>query len=696
MGRLGLGGRTAEGGIVRISGDSVYVMLRSSSGCVLQRLDGPEMICQAKIVREVIKDFLVCGDKLFVLTKSVVTVHNSDTLVMDAAVAVDEECQALGTDSDGNVFLAGRNGVAEIRPLTKIEIGKYRAVSEIDSSVLKCLKVLSEFVHPEEQNEALTNIDKAIQKVVERLKANQVKLELGERVEEELAEIRQWYEGVELPQQRKGRKFQLFWQNTMRKIMDGLYDIAFKVLILLEVKGDMGNFEVFKKCFDSIVPLQMLLNAGVVFAGDFFFDYAMGPKFEKNVRQQLALLQDPNQVAEYLIAIGNYEMLQKFAQVLGLPYYTAMSLFKLGKLDEWIANLEEGKMSIENEATVKEIMKKLCEMKRDDLMLRLVAHIPEINEDQLTLLFLTMIDCGNMDEAYKCLWRLKDDRKVIDFLRILIVHAIDHNQVSKLFSYDFNGKLSMFTNELVCLSTRTLAVGAAYFNYIKDRSEAAASLYLYARSVLRSVSKESLRKAEAALALCCSIVEDEECCIRSVAENSLVDCKTILRLARRVSCLRAFDNPQDYATQPNKVILAALSKVNADKMITFCKLCSVDELCAFCQTLVYNRDFTSLGRLLELDKRTWNFALHKTALRAFLQPSQAGVNGPLDPPVWLVDSLKDRAMYDLLLLCKEFHRYDIVQDVFTQLNLANQKLSRYMIPLLESLGVPEDIVASIT
>ena len=262
-------------------------------------------------------------------------------------------------------------------------------------------------------------------------------------------------------------------------------------------KTSVDKINEFKKSLEWMLPLQMLFNGHIVFGSDFFFDFDIGTAFHSNVRRQLALLHDYNKVSDYLIVIEKYEMLEKFALHVNLPYYIAMTLFKLDKLDEWIDNLEKGKIEMTRESDIKEVMKKLCEKKRVDLMLRLKARIPSIAEDQLSIISLTMIGAGDMDEAFNCLWMARNDRQLADFMRLLIMYAIEHGQVKKLLAYDFNKKTSMFTNELLCYSVRTLAVGATYYNMIKDRSEAASALYLYARSVLRSCTKDGLRKAEA-------------------------------------------------------------------------------------------------------------------------------------------------------------------------------------------------------
>ena len=695
LGRWGLGGQTVESAAIKVSGGDVYVLMRGKRGCSLHRLEINDMDKPGyRIDREVIKDFVVVGGHVYVLTKSGVTLHDRVTLETVGAAVIDAgEFGILGVDGEKNVFLGGKKEVAVIRPLAEIELEKYRSLDEIGLSLLRCCKIVREFVKQGEMKEALTTTsDEVVERIAARIKAVNIVLDLGEGFRQELETIRQWYEPVELETANRGKRPHLFWQSTMHDILEAMYDVALEVLVLLTVKGETGRFNEFKKSLEWMLPLQMLFNGHIVFGSDFFFDFDIGTAFHSNVRRQLALLHDYNKVSDYLIVIEKYEMLEKFALHVNLPYYIAMTLFKLDKLDEWIDNLEKGKIEMTRESDIKEVMKKLCEKKRVDLMLRLKARIPSIAEDQLSIIFLTMIGAGDMDEAFNCLWMARNDRQLADFMRLLIMYAIEHGQVKKLLAYDFNKKTSMFTNELLCYSVRTLAVGATYYNMIKDRSEAASALYLYARSVLRSCTKDGLRKAEAALALCCSILEDDDCCIRSVSDNSLVEKKTILRLSRRVACLQAFEKPQDFAAQSNKEILEALRNIHSDKLITFCKLCSMEELSAFCQTLVRVRDFASLEQVLQLDKRTWNYNLHKTTLRAFLDER----TGSYDPPVWIIDKLRECSVYDLLCLCKEYRRYDILEDIFTQLDLRREKLSRYVIPLLKSLDVPEERIASIT
>jgi hypothetical protein len=319
----------------------------------------------------------------------------------------------------------------------------------------------------------------------------------------------------------------------------------------------------------------------------------------------------------------------------------------------------------------------------------LTSKFPDVQGDLLSLIFITALDSEDFDLCFSYIKKTENEKQKADFLRIFISKVIRAKAVRKLLEYDFKDLLSFLTNDLMCYSVKTLLVAALFYNKIGDVSETAAALYLFARTLLRMVTEENLRKAASALVLCLSVTEDRDFVIRSVSDNALVDRKSIEKILKRVVCMLEIPGISDNIG--NSEILQRLYEIGSDKVCCFGQLSSFEELCGFCEFIIVRKDFLSLSKILRLDKRKWGYKLHCASLENVLKLRY-------DPPVWMVEAFIANSMRDFFVLCIVYDRKKIVKDVVDQMFRKGMELNHHLVRLLvnSSLEQSEDTMAKLS
>jgi hypothetical protein len=247
-------------------------------------------------------------------------------------------------------------------------------------------------------------------------------------------------------------------------------------------------------------------------------------------------------------------------------------------------------------------------------------------------------------------------------------------------------------DEMMCYSVRTVAAAAMLYWHIGDVHGAMGALYFYARTQLRAVTKENLERAGSALVLYLSIWDcGTEPSVRNVSDQSLVTRRSIVRLLTKVEVLLSFANPTEKFCLANSDILRRLWEAGKWELMTkFARICARDVLAKFCVFLVGQPStaYGAIAAVLVCDKRKWNWTLHNEVLCEFLRRKLA-------PPVWLVDEMGSRARPSLIAMANQYRRLDILEDVFADLDSKKEKVSRYLLPLLDQTlaipGLPESL-----
>jgi hypothetical protein len=313
--------------------------------------------------------------------------------------------------------------------------------------------------------------------------------------------------------------------------------------------------------------------------------------------------------------------------------------------------------------------------KRHERLREFVLALPAPAPALWARLFLSAVEHADFDCARACIERCSDERRRVDFLRVFAHTAIARRQLGALFRH-CEGAVAAASNELLCGSVATVAAGALLQYRIGDAAEAAAALYFYARTLLRTVSRLGLQRAAAALVLCLALRADGA--VRGVADGALVSRKAILRLLRRVEAVLALPDAERKCRGDRPAILRALvENAKWEAVLAFARTCTAEELAALCAEIARGGTQTGLlARLLDLDKRKWNFALHAAALQGFF-----GRN--CDPPAWLLDRMAEEALPQLIDACCRAKRADVLADVLEAVSEKGASISRYFTPLLE-------------
>jgi hypothetical protein len=168
-------------------------------------------------------------------------------------------------------------------------------------------------------------------------------------------------------------------------------------------------------------------------------------------------------------------------------------------------------------------------------------------------------------------------------------------------------------------------------------------------------------------------------CVPNVADQSLVSRRSIRKLLIKIETILAFPNVESHYRKNHNEILTGLYELpNEKQVIEFARICSVDEISRFTVKLVRNERPSGglLAELLELDKRKWNFQLHLNTFREYLKTKY-------DPPIWLFDAMIENSLPQLIDICCQFNRGDVLEEVFVEVQVRNVRISRYWKPLLE-------------
>jgi len=358
---------------------------------------------------------------------------------------------------------------------------------------------------------------------------------------------------------------------------------------------------------------------------------------------------------------------------------------KRGKLQDAVQLYENHDFELSDSIGL-ELIRALRDKKSSPLLVRFFNLLENPTPVICSYLFITALETYDFQTAFTCINKCEDNARVVDFLRLFIITAINKKQLPQIFKFNYNAKLPILMNELLCYSIRTIPVGAMFYYYIGDVHGTLSALYLYGRTLLRTISKENLQKAASAFILYLSISKrGQESCVRSVADQSLVSRKSIEKLLRRIEILVTFADPAVKFTWPDFDILKFLYDVeNFDEIAKFAKICPVNELSKFCIYLINQQTIADhcIEMILGVDKRKWNWKLHEDVLHEFLRQN-------LVPPVWFIDAMMHHSRPTLIAMANRYARIDILEEVFCEIDEKNEKVSKYLVPLLnQTLKVP--------
>jgi hypothetical protein len=681
-------------GFLRIFADGrLIVVLRTEDECYIRSfvVRDRNIEDEASETRQQVVDASFSNGRLAVLTGKELIIYSlaASKLVFESNVwNVGIEWAAVYCEGD-HILLANSETLGIVRPTTELEQAVFAVVNDTQNSVLKCCKVLREWILPEDRHNFLKTIDR----VVSRIRASGISLPFSE--DGVAAELRWLFEKIPiepLPVDRTNGSNAVFWRAVLgRDILPLIFHTIIEVIVFLRVEDRSDFLAQFEAAFRLYEPVLYLVNEKAL---PDFFDAPID-EFANECDRQIGRLLDCDAVCDYLQASATVPVLQHFAEATKNWPACFIAYVRLGRLHDALRVCAEQQFSLNDSAFV-EFFQFLRKGRMSPDPLPFSDGLGNTSSVVISYVFVSALENHNFAAAFECIERCQERERVVDFVRLFVMSAIDCQQLPEVFGFDFGAKLPVVLGEMMCCSVRTVAAAAMLYRHIGDVHGALSALYFYARTQLQTVTKENLERAGSALVLILSIWDcGTESSVRSVSDRSLVTRRSIVRLLSKVEVLSSFEDPAKKFGLANRDILGSLWEAGKWELMTkFAGICTKDDLADFCVSRVRQPSTMNGGitAVLVCDKRKWNWKLHNDVLHEFLRQR-------LVPPVWLVDEMSNKAKPSLIALANQYRRLDILEEVFGDLDSKQEKVSRYLIPLLNQTlavpGMPENLQQTI-
>jgi hypothetical protein len=687
--RLSLGPSIASGFLRVFAGGLLVAVLRTKGECYVRSyvVRGRDIDAGPSLTRPRSADVSFSNGRLAVLSGKdlfIYLVGVSGLVFVSQVRNVEIEWASVYMEGE-RILLANSEALGIVRPTTALEQAVFAVVNDTENSVLRCCKVLREWIGPDDSHNFLRIADR----VVNRIRASGVSLPFSE--ERVVAELRSLFEMIPTkpsPVRVTGDSSAVFWRAVLgREILPLIFQTIIQVIVFLRLEGRSDFLAEFEAAFRQYEPLLYLVNEKAL--PDFFT--APIDTFLYECDRQIGHLLDCGSVCEYLQTSAQVAVLQHFAEATNRWPACFTAYVRRGRLRDALRVYEERQLSLDDSGIL-ELLRALrgARMSRD--LVRFVDGLGNATPVMFSYMFVSALDAHDFLTAFECIKRCGEDERVVDFVRLFVMSAIDCRQLPEVFRFDFGARLSVVLGEMLCYSVRTVAAAAMLYWHIGDVHGALGALYLYARTQLRTVTRGNLERAVSALVLLLSVWDcGTELSVRSVSDQSLVTRRSIVRLLTKVEIVLSFANPAKKFGLSNGDILRSLWEAgNWELMTKFASICTSDDLAKFSVFLVGQPStaYGAIAAVLVCDKRKWNWKLHTEVLREFLRQRLA-------PPVWLVDELSNKAKPSLIAMANQYRTLDILEDVFGDLDREKEKVSRYLRPLLEQTlavpGMPESL-----
>jgi hypothetical protein len=628
-------------------------------------------------------DIAMIGRSLALLSGKELVIYSNDGEVCEGAVVGQGiDFSTVGFDTESSIFLANSDIVAFVRPMTTIELQYHSLFQDVQNSVMRACKIVREWITDDDRRRPVCLADR----LVERLESKGVQFDLGD-IATELSELLAFAASPPIDE-KDGSSHGSFWRGIVSQLTSVLSETALDVVVLLSLLAHRGHngivstmLPAFHEVRNRYAPIDYLNDLNALPPPQFFTGGFVMPAVPDQAPRHLARLLDSEKVCQSLREAGaDFSILEHFAKATNCQAHYFFASFRLNRVEAAARQIIDEHFPVDR-ILAHDIVARLFSDKSYALLNEFVRQLPDPTPNVWAYLFLSAIEHGEFESAHDCIERCPDDEKRVDFLRLFIHSAIEKRKLSAIFDHYDSAHLAVAANELMSYSSSTVAVGAMLYHRIGDVPETISALYLLGRTLLRSVSRFNLERAASAFILCLAFSEGspDVICARSPADSSLVTRRIINRLLLKVEAILAFPDVENwYRKNHNEILLGLLETGNETRTFEFAKVCTVDELSKFCNELV-RRPASSdavLSQILALDKRKWNFRLHSDTFRAFLGTER-------DPPAWIIDAMVDVSFAQLIILCEEFRRGDIFDEVFTAIEEKGRPISRYFLPLLE-------------
>lgn len=438
--------------------------------------------------------------------------------------------------------------------------------------------------------------------------------------------------------------------------------------------------------------------------------------FSKVVMSLISKLLDFDNTMNILMNHRMYEKVVEITSINSVPLvYHGKSLLKLNKFDEAVDFFIQNSGFLANDNELTEfVFQTLRSNNRDDLIIRIGSINSEANA---AALFRAYIKEKDYDSAFNCILTTHNEPVKCNMLRVFI-RVLKKNKLHQLLlSYPFVSMISMFVNELWCYSIDTLILAFCFFREIGDRLQATQALYLYARCLLRTPTKENLGKALTAMNLV--FCQMSNCTVRDVGpkDQELNVDKLWRIMCRTRCCLLLDDNENDNNSissnefrnsnvDENERLKFSTSLRDAPKM-SFSRLLEIaatrnkdifenaltgandKELLDIIPNLIHQKLIEPLYKLLSLKNKSKNPALVEKTLKLYIKTNQV-------PPTFVIDKFIAKNITRFFIVCSKLDtvfRADLLYDaICCLLRRKDKKKFFYLVDIMRELEVPEEII----
>lgn len=597
-------------------------------------------------------------------------------------------------DTNGNIWMTTKIALFLIRPMVSYEaevLAENLNKKYIESSILMAALSFGKIITRNDWN----LLDKEIKKgkdpyvIINEIINKYSNLEFP--MNESLDQVNELIEAMTINLEEKAiSQFSTndFWKNSVSQVVLVYSYLSRSLLMLLTYYTINYKVTIFSRKMKELsfiikmyAQLSILVETDSVISSNVLedkpYEYS---SFNSSLKSQISYLLDVDKVADFLLSKGKAKIVCDYLSLsLVKSQYFGFALIDLGRYEEACNYLLYNQFN--NSELPPRILDILRKNNRDDIIIKLADLYLKSN---VALIFSSYLNMKNYDGAFLCLQRVKDINIKTDLIRLLIKTLIENNQFQRLISYPYNDSINLFAEQLSCYSKETLLVAATLYHKLCDYSLSTKMFYLHARICLKNPTIENMKKALYSLVFCLSIMNHNDVAVRDISSNQLLTKKKITKIKLRVECCLCSSNPKN-AIALSDLELLKLSMNSSQIMLKFIKVCSEETLIEYVKYLVIENQQNILYNTLQHDKRKWNYSLNSSAFIQFLKTKTT-------PPLWLVIRMKELLLRQLLTLCHSYNRKDILNDLFIEMHQNNEKVPKYLIPVLKQIALPQDLI----
>ena len=604
------------------------------------------------------------------------------------------------SDKNNNIYISSKSNIYQMRPLADIEDirlflstePKFDTVNNFASAVANLLNkdqwlfIDTRLKIGENPRVVMQNILNQIhEQPPEDINQHTIASQFQDSYNELNLPVVQWTSPVQMSS---------FWASAVAQVSKSASFHARALLLLAEyliarcnytnltqIANDLNTLVVNYTAIDIVAESDAIETVSLFENIDFSYS-----DFSNQVKFQLGRLLHPEEVTTELLNGKKASVVFSYIRLFPGKYVQeAFAMLDINQGENAVKFFYDNKDLFDLRPHYKFVIKKLVDLGNNNNLKRFCELVYDMDPEFISsILFRTYIIAAQYQDAFYMIMKAPNQSIRIDEIRILVRELVKKRKVDQLVSYNFGQYLSLITNELMSYSVDTLPASALIMNKLGDKAGAIDALYKYARNLLRENNVESMKKAMTALLTCKSlIISNSTIEIRDVSSNSTVKREKIDRIIAKLKVCLNDENPINIVKLPNIDILGIALNQGVQSLVQFANsgVPKPEDLATFAQKLIQNGDYSTLSKLLEVDRREWHFTLYENSLLEFLNHG--------DPPYWFTVSMIKKCKVQFFLICaSKMARYTALDGLII-LHDNNEKLPPQLLYTLQKLGLSD-------